>query len=151
MITDIDALVPEDHLLRKIERIMDYEWLYEWLDPYYNYEVGWPGPDPVVLIKMVLIQHLFGILSLRHTTTDREGKRTYQSTSGKSRNCPRWVACGANEKGQKLLTTHIWQEHLDLAEALRKTGRGKELYASRIEMIERVFAEATEKHALRYT
>ena len=27
--TNIDALVPQDHLLRKIERVMDYDWLYE--------------------------------------------------------------------------------------------------------------------------
>lgn len=31
---DIDALVPQDHLLRKIEKVMDYDWLYERLDPY---------------------------------------------------------------------------------------------------------------------
>ena len=66
-ITDIDALVPKDHLLRKIERIMDYDWLYEKLAPYYNQEVGRPGTDPVVLIKMVLIEHLYGIPSLRQT------------------------------------------------------------------------------------
>ncbi|MCD8116848.1 MAG: transposase [Oscillospiraceae bacterium] len=64
---DIDALVPQDHLLRKVERVMDYEWLYERLSPYYNHEVGRHGTDPVVLIKMVLIQHLYGIPSLRQT------------------------------------------------------------------------------------
>jgi len=59
--------VPKDHLLRKIEKVMDYEWLYERLDPYYCHDNGRPGTDPVVLIKMVLIQHLFGIPSLRQT------------------------------------------------------------------------------------
>lgn len=67
VITDIDALVPEDHLLRKIERVMDYDWLYERLAPYYNHAVGRPGTDPVVFIKMVLIQHLFGLRSLGQT------------------------------------------------------------------------------------
>lgn len=406
VIVDIDTLVPEDHLLRKIEKVMDYDWLYERLDPYYNHEVGRPGTDPVVLIKMVLIQHLYGIPSLRqtyqriqdtlsyrwflgygllekiphfatvsyafcqrfpaelteeifehilnkavnnrmvdpsvifidgthikasankkkyqkeqvkkaakiydeqlrqevnaereklgkkpieddddddpkggmvektvsttdpdaglfvkgeherqmayeahtacdskgfilavevtagnvhdsvawdavydkaterfkeiqfavldsayktpwiakktiedgripitpycnrhykegqfrpwdytydpandqfvcprgeilrHTTTDKEGKRIYRSTPSKCRNCPCRLVCGANEKGQKILTTHIWQEYLDLMEQLRKTDRGKELYARRKETIERVFADAKEKHAMRYT
>lgn len=405
VITDIDALVPEDHLLRKIERVMDYDWLYERLDPYYNHDVGRPGIDPVVLIKMVLIQHLFGLSSLRqtyreimvniayrwflgyglldniphfatvsyafckrfppelaeeifehilnkainhkmvdpsvvfidgthikasankkkyqkeqvkkaakvyeeqlreevnaerealgkkriedddddlsggtleksvsttdpdsgmfvkgeherqfayeahtacdrhgmvldveitagnihdsvawdsvydkvterfqnaefivmdagyktpwiakkilddsripilpytrrgykegqfrpweyeydvvtdtftcprgetlrHTTTDKEGKRIYRSTPSICRNCPCRERCGANEKGQKILQTHIWQEYLDIVEALRKTERGKELYAKRKETIERVFADAKEKHAMRYT
>ena len=409
VITDIDALVPEDHLLRKIEKVMDYDWLYERLDPYYNHEVGRPGIDPVVLIKMVLIQHLFGLSSLRqtyreimvniayrwflgyglldniphfatvsyafckrfppelaeeifehilnkavnnrmvdpsaifidgthikasankkkyqkeqikkaakvygeqlreevnaerealgkkpieededdnddapgsgttektvsttdpdsgmfvkgeherqfayeahtacdrhgmvldveitagnihdsvawdsvydrvterfqeaefivmdagyktpwiakkilddsripilpytrkgykdgqyrpweyeydvvtdsftcpqgetlrHTTTDRDGKRIYRSTPSKCRHCPCRERCGANEKGQKALQTHIWQEYLDIVEALRKTERGKALYAKRKETIERVFADAKEKHAMRYT
>ena len=67
VITDLEALVPKDHLLRKIERVMDYDWLYERLSPYYCHDNGRPGTDPVVLIKMVLIQHLFGIPSLRQT------------------------------------------------------------------------------------
>ena len=67
VITDLDALVPSDHILRKIEKVMDYEWLYERLSPYYCHDNGRPGTDPVVLIKMVLIQHLFGIPSLRQT------------------------------------------------------------------------------------
>ena len=50
-----------------------------------------------------------------------------------------------------MLQTHIWQEYLDLVEALRKTERGKDLYAKRKETIERVFADAKEKHAMRYT
>lgn len=88
---------------------------------------------------------------LRHTTTDRDGKRTYRSTPKKCRSCPCRVKCGANEKGQKALTTHIWQEYLDIVEQLRKTERGKEIYAMRKETIERVFADAKEKHAMRYT
>lgn len=67
IIVNLEALVPKEHLLRKIERVMDYEWLYERLDPYYCRDNGRPGTDPVVLIKMVLIQHLFGIPSLRQT------------------------------------------------------------------------------------
>lgn len=89
--------------------------------------------------------------TLRHTTTDKEGKRTYRSNTKHCRDCPFKWKCGANEKGQKVLTTHIWQEYLDLVEQLRKTERGKEIYAMRKETIERVFADAKEKHAMRYT
>ena len=66
---------------------------------------------------------------LRHTTTDREGKRTYRSTPAQCRDCPCKAKCGANEKGQKVYTTHIWQEYLDLVEQIRKTDRAKEIYA----------------------
>ena len=88
---------------------------------------------------------------LRHTTTDRNGKRTYRSTPEKCKNCPCKAKCGANEKGQKVHTTHIWQEYLDIVEQLRKTERAKKIYAQRKETIERVFADAKEKHAMRYT
>ena len=66
-------------------------------------------------------------------------------------NCPSKAYCGANEKGQKLLTTHIWQEYLDIVEGIRKTEMGKQIYAQRKETIEWVFADAKEKHAMRYT
>ena len=32
IIVDLEALVPQDHLLCKIEKVMDYEWLYERLE-----------------------------------------------------------------------------------------------------------------------
>lgn len=88
---------------------------------------------------------------LRHTTTDKDGKRTYRSTPACCKGCPCREKCGANEKGQKLLTRHIWQKYLDLAEQLRKTERGKALYEKRKETVERVFADLKEKHAMRYT
>ena len=53
IIVDLEALMPKEHLLRKIEKVMYYEWLYERLEPYYCHDNGRPGTDPVVLIKMV--------------------------------------------------------------------------------------------------
>ena len=88
---------------------------------------------------------------LRHTTTSKDGKRTYRSTQEYCRNCPCREVCGANEKGQKVLQTHIWQEYLDLVEQLRKTEVGKDVYAQRKETVERIFADAKEKHGMRYT
>lgn len=65
VITDIDVIVPKDHLLRKIENVMDYEWIYQRMKPYYCHDNGRPGTDPVVLIKMVLIQHRPGLRNVR--------------------------------------------------------------------------------------
>ena len=78
IIVDLEALVPKEHLLRKIEKVMDYEWLYERLDPYYCHDNGRPGTDPVVLVKMVLIQHLFGISSLRQTYREIQVNNAYR-------------------------------------------------------------------------
>lgn len=79
VIIDIDALVPKDHLLRKIEKVMDYDWLYEGLDPYYCHENGRPGTDPVVLIKMVLTQHCMEYLRCGKPTS---GSKTHYPIGG---------------------------------------------------------------------
>lgn len=78
MIVDIDQLVPKEHLVRKLEKVMEYEWLYKRLAPYYCADNGRPGTEPVVLIKMVLIQHLFGIPSLRQTWREIEVNNAYR-------------------------------------------------------------------------
>ena len=78
IIVDLEALVPKEHLLRKIEKVMDYEWLYERIDPYYCHDNGRPGTDPVVLIKMVLIQHLFGFPSMRQTYQRTQDTLSYR-------------------------------------------------------------------------
>ena len=89
--------------------------------------------------------------ALRHTTTTKEGKRVYRSTPKECRGCPWCEKCGANAKGQKILQTHIWQEYLDLVEQIRKTEVWQDIYARRKETIERAFADAKEKHGMRYT
>ena len=50
-----------------------------------------------------------------------------------------------------MIYRHIWQDAMDAAEQIRKTDVGKGLYAMRKQTIERVFADAKEKHAMRYT
>ena len=78
LIVDMEGLMPREHLLRKIEKVMDYEWIYERLEPYYCHDNGRPGTDPVVLIKMVLIQHLYGIPSLRQTHREIQMNMAYR-------------------------------------------------------------------------
>lgn len=63
----IDELVPKDHLLRKIEKAVNFGKIYEITDELYCKTNGRPNVDSVVLFKMVLIQHLYGIPSLRRT------------------------------------------------------------------------------------
>lgn len=57
---DTESLVPAEHLLRKIDAAVDFNRLYEMAEPLYSEDNGRPGVDPVVLFKMVLIQHLYG-------------------------------------------------------------------------------------------
>ena len=69
-IVGIDSLVPKEHLLRKIDKAVDFSRLYEMVEPLYSEDNGRPSVDPVVLFKMVLIQHLYGLPSLRRTAEE---------------------------------------------------------------------------------
>ncbi|MEG2571399.1 MAG: transposase, partial [Clostridia bacterium] len=59
--------------------------------------------------------------------------------------------CTNSKTHQKLVTKHIWSNYIELAEDIRQSEHGKEIYALRSQTIERVFADAKEKHAMRYT
>ena len=74
----IDQLVPKEHLLRKIDTAVDFTRLYEMVEPLYCEDNGRPSIDPVVLFKMVLIQHLYGLPSLRRTADEVSANICYR-------------------------------------------------------------------------
>ena len=69
-IVDTESLVPEEHLLRKIDAAVDFSKIYDMVEQLYCIDNGRPSVDPVVLFKMVLIQHLYGLGSLRRTAEE---------------------------------------------------------------------------------
>ena len=72
-VVSLEDLVPRDHLLRKIDRAINFDFIYEEVkDLYSATEWGKPGIDPVSLFKIVLIQHLYGIRSMRQTLKEIE-------------------------------------------------------------------------------
>ena len=74
----IDQLVPKAHLLRKIDAAVDFTQLYEMVEPLYCEDNGRPSIDPVVLFKMVLVQHLYGLTSLRRTAEEVSANNCYR-------------------------------------------------------------------------
>jgi transposase len=74
----LDELVPQDHLVRKIDQVMDFDFIYDEVKHTYSLDNGRPSVDPVVLIKMVLIQYLFGIRSMRQTIKEIETNVAYR-------------------------------------------------------------------------
>ncbi|WP_042536296.1 IS1182 family transposase, partial [Anoxybacillus ayderensis] len=60
----IDDLVPEDHLVRKLEKAIDFSFIYDIVKDLYSPDHGRPSIDPVVLFKMYLIRYIFGIRSM---------------------------------------------------------------------------------------
>ena len=73
----IDDLVPQDHLVRKIDAALDFEFIYPIVEATYS-DLGRPSIDPVILIKLVFIQYLFGIRSMRQTIKEVDTNVAYR-------------------------------------------------------------------------
>lgn len=121
----LDSLVPDEHLVRKLEKAIDLSFIYErYICP--NNEV------------------------LKYTTTNREGYKEYKSNPIKSKDCPYLLQCTESKNHVKLVCRHVWEEYIEQAEDIRHTTGSKELYSLRSQTIERVFADAKELHGMRY-
>ncbi|GAB6156840.1 IS1182 family transposase [Desulfotomaculum varum] len=88
---------------------------------------------------------------LRYSTTNRAGYREYKSDPKICSECPMRMQCTQSKNCTKVVTRHVWEHYMEIAEDIRHTPWGKELYKMRGETIERVFADAKEKHGMRYT
>jgi transcription elongation factor Elf1 len=88
---------------------------------------------------------------LKYSTTNRDGYKEFKSDPKICRNCSFRHKCTESKNFQKVVTLHVWHEYMELAVDVRHSDKGKEIYALRKETIERVFADAKEKHAMRYT
>ena len=60
----LEELMPKEHFLRNLDRLVDFDFIYEKVENLYS-KTGRPSIDPVVLIKMLLIGYLYGIDSER--------------------------------------------------------------------------------------
>ena len=58
----LERHVPDDHLLRKIDRFVDLSGLRAHLGPYYS-DVGRPSIDPELMMRMLIVGYCFGIRS----------------------------------------------------------------------------------------
>ena len=63
----MEDMVPEESIFRKIDKYIDFTFIYEKVKDLYCSDNGRPSIDPVVLFKIVFIQTLDGIKSMRQT------------------------------------------------------------------------------------
>ena len=83
-------------------------------------------------------------------TTSRDGYREYRSDPKICVNCPTRHLCTHSKDCVKTVQRHIWKDYEELADHARYMPKYQKLYQRRKETIERVFADAKEKHAMRY-
>lgn len=74
----IETLVPQDHLLRAVTDCLDFDFIYDEVKDMYSENLGRPSIDPVVLIKLAMLQILFGIRSMRQTVKEAEVNLAYR-------------------------------------------------------------------------
>jgi len=64
VVTTLEALMPQEHFLRDLAKVVDFSFIYEKVEHLYS-QFGRPAIDPVQLIKMLLLGFLYGIDSER--------------------------------------------------------------------------------------
>src|SRR4030065_1683194 len=62
-----DRIVPQDHLLRKINQVVDFSFVHELVKDRYTPDFGRPAEDPEFMLRLCLLQYLYG-------DSDRQGE-----------------------------------------------------------------------------
>jgi transposase len=60
----LDEVVPADHVVRRIDAVLDLGWIHKELAPFYS-TTGRPSIDPELMIRMLLVGYVFAIRSER--------------------------------------------------------------------------------------
>jgi IS5 family transposase len=55
-----DRIVPIDHLLRKINQVVDFSFTRQILNDRYNPDIGRPAEDPEFMLRLCLLQYIYG-------------------------------------------------------------------------------------------
>jgi len=74
----LEQLVPEDHLLRLIERHIEFGFIREKTEHLYSADNGRPAVDPVLMFKMLFIGYLYGVRSERQLVREVEVNVAYR-------------------------------------------------------------------------
>ncbi len=74
----LEELVPSDHLLRRLDAVVDFAFIREEVRHLYCEDNGRPALDPVVLFKALLIGYLFGIRSERQLVRELQVNVAYR-------------------------------------------------------------------------
>ena len=58
---DLEALVPEDHWLRKLDAVLDLSFVEEEVADFYSESMGRPGINPELAVRMMLLARLYDL------------------------------------------------------------------------------------------
>ena len=128
----IGQLVPDDHLLRKIDKAIDFTFIYDKVKNLYCLDNGRPAIDPVLLFKMLMIGYLHGIRSERQLVKEVEVNVAYRWFLGLklTDKVPSHSTFSQNRR-RRFNESSIYQEIFDeivILAVKRKMVSGKTLY-----------------------
>ena len=80
----MEQMVPEDHFLRKVDRAVDFSFIYDLCAPLYCADNGRPAIDPEILFRMLLVGYLTG-------SSPRRGWRKRSTTISPTSGSADWI------------------------------------------------------------
>jgi transposase len=88
---NLDDVVPPDHLVRKIDALLDLSWIHKELAPYYPH-TGRPSIDPELIIRMLIVGYVFAIRSERMLCREVQVNLAYHWY------CVVWKGCNSGDQ-----------------------------------------------------
>ena len=73
----LDSVVPPDHLVRRIDAVLDKSWVHRELAPFYSH-TGRPSVDPELMIRMLIVGYVFAIRSERQLCAELQVNLAYR-------------------------------------------------------------------------
>ena len=73
----IEDIVPQEHLVRKLDKVIDLKFIEDEVENLYS-AFGKPSIPPLVLFKLLIINYMFGINSMRKTCSECEVNLAYR-------------------------------------------------------------------------
>lgn len=74
----LDELVPQDQFLRQVDKAIDFSFIYDLVEDSYSPDNGRPSLDPVLVVKLPLIQWFYGLRSMRQTIKEVDVNLAYR-------------------------------------------------------------------------
>src|SRR5271166_409200 len=62
VVGSLPQLLPDDHILVRVDRVLDLSWLRAEVAAFYDADLGRPGIDPEVAVRLMLAGFLLGIV-----------------------------------------------------------------------------------------
>ena len=79
----LEKLVPPDHLVRKLDAVLDLSWVSRELAPYYSH-TGRPSIDPELMLRMLIVGYVFAIGAERQLCSEVQVNLAYRWFCGLS-------------------------------------------------------------------